>query len=270
MLRRPIKMKVQILFYLILFFNAKLFGQNFETEIKNLKTIEKIENYWFKLKEIDHSHRGRDRIDTNDNNNYKKAILIIKYHGFPAQSKIPFVIAIHQKSLFVNEYYFPIFYSAYKNGVVDSNWFYHYLRGLYRNRFERDLIRGKQIGPEEVDSIVFSLKPFLNPNLDYSIEPFDSLYDLHNFEVNKIIKSDTLSIWTNPDYGKIYFLNYLGRTYFHKVWNDNSYAWPQEVVFNRRKKRYDFLTKIHDDYLLINNKKLIFIQYLKQPEIYIK
>jgi hypothetical protein len=263
-------MKAHILLYLFLLSNSILFGQAFETEIKNLRTNEEIEKYWLKLKENDHSHRGRDRIDTNDNNNYKKSILTIKHHGFPANSKIPFVIAVHQKSTFVNEYYFPIFYFAYKKGGVDSNWFYHYLRGLYRNRFERDLIRGREIGPEEVDSIVFSLKPFLNFKIDYSIESFDSLHNLHTSEMNKIIKSDTLSIWTNMDSGKIYFINYLGRIYSHKVWNDNSYAWPQEIVFNKRKKRYDFLTKKHDDYMLIDNKNLIFIQYLMPTEIYTK
>lgn len=262
------KMKIYILLFINLFVYADLFAQDFETEIRNLKTNEEIQNYWLKLKELDHSHRGRDRIDTNDNNNFKKAILTIKHHGFPIQSKIPFVIAVHQKSTFVNEYYFPIFYSAYKQGGVDTNWFYHYLRGLYRNRFERDLIRGRQIGPEEVDSLVISLKPFLNLNLDYSIKPFDSLYDLHNIEVNKIIKGDTLSIWKNEDYGKIYIINYSGRTYFHKVWNDNSYSWPQEVIFNRNKKRYDFAFKTHNDYMLIESKKLYFIQEFKPTEIY--
>jgi hypothetical protein len=268
MLRQPIKMKVHILLYLFLLSNTILFGQDFETEIKNLKTNEEIEKYWLKIKEDDHNHRGRDRIDTNDNNNYKKSILTIKHHGFPANSKIPFVIAVHQASAFVNEYYFPIFYSAYQSGLADSSWFYHYLRGLYRNRFDRDLIRGRQIEDTDVDSILIYLTPFLKTTCDYSINPFDSLFNLYNSEISKITTQDTLSAWRNEDNDWIYLFKYADKTYFQKVWRDKSNGWPQEVKLFNGRHRYDFVFKTHLDYVLIENKKLYFIQEFRPTEVY--
>lgn len=268
MLRRPNKMKYHILFVLYILFYSDSFSQDFETEIRNLKTNEEVQNYWLKLKELDHSHRGLETIDTNDNNNYKKAILTIKHHGFPAQSKIPFVIAIHQKSTFVNEYYFPIFYSAYQSGLADSSWFYHYLRGLYRKRFDRDLIRGRQIEAADVDSILVYLKPFLKTTCDYNINPFDSLFNLYNSEINKITTQDTLSKWRNEDNDWIYLFKYARKTYFLKVWRDNSHGWPLEVKLTKGRQRLNFTFKTHNDYVLIESKKLYFIQEFKPTEIY--
>lgn len=261
-------MKFYIQFTLILFISAKLSGQDFETEIRNLKTNKEVENYWLRLKELDHNHRGLATIDTNDNNNYKKAILAIKYHGFPAQSKIPFVIAVHQKSTFVNEYYFPIFYSAYQSGLADSNWFYHYLRGLYRKRFDRDVIRGRQIEATDVDSILTYLSPFLKTACDYSINSFDSLFNLYHAEVNKITVQDTLSKWTNEDNDWIYVFGCAEKTYFLKVWRDKSHGWPQEVKWSAGGQQLDFTTKTHHDYVLIEGKKLYFIQEFKPTEVY--
>lgn len=261
-------MKIYILLVIYLVVHADLFAQDFETEIRNLKTNEEIQNYWLKLKELDQSHRGLETINSIDNDNYKKAILTIKHHGFPAQSKIPFVIAIHQKSSFVNEYYFPIFYSAYRTGQADSNSFYHYFRGLYRNRFGRDLIRGRQIEDADVDSILVYLTPFLKTTCDYNINPFDSLFNLYNSEINKITIQDTLGAWRNEGNDYIYLLKYTGKTYFLKVWRDNSHGWPQEVKCIRSKKRYDFMFKTHKDYVLIDREKLYFIQEFKPTEIY--
>jgi len=268
MLKRPIKMKIYTLLVIYLVVHVDLFAQDFENEIRNLKTNEEIQNYWLRLKELDQNHRGLEAIDTNDNNNYKKAILTIKHHGFPAQSKIPFVIAVHQQSTFVNEYYFPIFYSAYQTGVADSNWFYHYLRGLYRKRFVRDLIRGRQIEHADVDSILVYLTPFLNKTCDYSINRFDSLFNLYNFEISKITTQDTISAWRNEDNDWIYLYKCADRTYFQKVWRDKSNGWPQEVKLFNGKNRYDFAFKTHVDYVIIENKKLYFIQEFKPTEIY--
>jgi len=270
MLRRPIKMKIYILLVIYLVVHADLFAQDFETEIRNLKTKEEIQHYWLRLKELDQNHRGLETIDSNDNNNYKKAILTIKHHGFPAQSRIPFVIAVHQQSTFVNEYYFPIFYSAYQSGLADSSWFYHYLRGLYRNRFDRDLIRGRQIEDTDVDSILIYLTPFLKTTCDYSINPFDSLFNLYNSEISKITTQDTLSAWRNEDNDWIYLFSYTGKTYFLKVWRDKSHGWPQEVILTKGRQRVDFTLKTHNDYVHIKEKKLYFIQEFKPTEIYLE
>lgn len=143
----------------------KSFGQGIESEIKSLNTKSEIDAYWQTIKDLDQKLRGLETSDSNDNSNFKKVIITLKYHGFPAHSKIPILIAIHQKSAWVNEYYFPIFYSAYQAGKADSAWFFHYLRGIYRNRFDRDLVRGRPIEAKDVKLFLAQLSPFLNWNV---------------------------------------------------------------------------------------------------------
>ncbi|GAB1449247.1 hypothetical protein MASR2M44_22720 [Bacteroidota bacterium] len=251
-----------------LFIHLKSFGQGIESEIKSLTTKSEIEAYWQIIKDLDQKLRGPETSDSNDNSNFKKVIITLKYHGFPAHSKIPILVAIHQKSAWVNEYYFPIFYSAYQAGKADSAWFFHYLRGIYRNRFDRDLVRGRPIEAKDVKLFLAQLSPFLKLECDFSIEPFDSLFNRHIEELNKLRNHDTLGIWKNEQNDRIYLFSHSGKFHFLKIWRDNSHSLPQEVFSNQNQTRFDFTSKKYNDYVLIEGRNLIYHQEFKPTEIY--
>ncbi len=260
-------MKKYILFIIALIFTCIGHSQDFEKEIKNLKTPEEINKYWENIRELDQSKRGLNSDSILDNNNYKKVILLIKYHGYPKGSIIPNLIAVHQNSRYVNEYYFPIFYQAYKNGEADSFWFLHSLRGLHRERFGRDLIRnnaitvgtwsyyGHQLSPKDMDTVVKRLSKFLNKKVDFSIQKFDSLFEKYYSDVRLITNSELLDQWLSNENTRYYFYKFQNKIYYQKIYPDNSFGFPIEIKFNKEKNQYEYLEWIDNDFFIIDDNK---------------
>ena len=265
----PISKSLSILL-LLCFQWLGAFAQDLETEIKNLQTSEKVSAYWESLRLADLEHRAADRIIANDNLNYKKTILLLKYYGFPYKSKVPFVIAVHQQSRNVNEYYFPVFYEAFKSGKTDTIWFFHFLRGLYRMRFDRDLVRHRAIYLSDIDTFLTLLKPFIKQTPDYSLQPFDSLHALYTNDLKKITTGKVLSRWANADNDSVVFYKVNNKTYYLHYWRDGSCTFPQEVTWNKKKSRYDFVVKSYDDYVAVLENDIAVVQENCPTEVFKK
>ena len=236
-------------------------SQNFQLEINNIKSDEDLAKYWINIKDIDQSKRGLASSDSIDNVNYKKVILLVEKFGYPINSIIPNLVAIHQRSLYVNEYYFPIYYNAYKSGKADTFWFYQQLRGIHRGRFGRDYIRGRKLTDKDVDTLMKRLSPYLNSTLDFSILKFDSLYSKYIADLNKITTSELIHKWKNKENDMYCFYRYNNKLFYHKVYSDGSGGWPQEIKFNELENRYEYIYVIHKDYFKIdaNNDLQIFV-----------
>lgn len=244
-----------IVLIIVLTFACLGHSQDFEKEIKNLKTPEEIEKYWNNLKDLDQSKRGLSTNDTLDNNNFKKVILLIKYHGYPKGSRIPNIIVTHQRSRNVNEYYFPIFYQAYKNGEADSGWFYHILRAVHRQRYGRDFIRGRKIDAKNVDTIMGRMQPYLNPKVDLSIIKFDSLYNKYISNLKAITSSEAMHSWITADKSHCFFYKFQDKLYYYMLWQDNSSSFPQEIKFNKEKNQYEYADSFANDYFIVDENK---------------
>lgn len=230
------------------------YSQDFEKEIKNLRSPEEIQNYWVNLNNLDQSKRGINTDDTLDNNNFKKVILLIKYYGYPKGSRIPNIIATHQRAGYVLEYYFPILYQAYKSGEADTSWFFHNLRGIHRTRFGRDFIRGRKIEPKDVDTLIKRLSPFINTEIDLSIDKFDSLYNKYIFDLNSITNSEILYSWVTADKSHCFFYRFQNKIYYHLLYQDNSCTFPQEIKLNIDKNQYEYVDSFDNDFFIINDK----------------
>ncbi len=248
-------MKKAILLTIVLTFAYLGRSQDFEKEIKNLKTPEDIKIYWDNLKDLDQSKRGLSTNDTLDNNNFKKVILLIKYHGYPKGSRVPNIIVTHQRSRDVREFYFPIFYQAYKNGEADTGWFFHILRGVHRGRYGRDFIRGRQIEPKDVDTIMGRMQPYLNPKIDLSIDKFDFLYNKYISDLKAITSSEVMHSWVTTDKSHCFFYKFLNKLYFYMLYSDNSSGFPQEIKFNSEKNQYEYADSFDNDFFIIDDKR---------------
>lgn len=197
-------------------------------EIDTFTTQSQIDNYWDEIDAIDNSKRGAQSIDSLDNDNFKKVIYMIEQHGYPNQNITPNLVLTHQSSCDVMEHYFPIFHNAFLTGKADTFWFLHNVRGLHRCRYARDF---KEVTADNYLEIIERTAPdILSANPRFDLSEFDKLYnnyraDIAYFTGNKIVRqwinkeNDTLRVYQkNEDY------------YLHKIWRDNTYAFPQPVI----------------------------------------
>jgi hypothetical protein len=230
-------------------------SQDIEKEIKSLKSADEVNKYWQDIKTLDQGKRGLNSNDSLDNINYKKVIYLIKYHGYPKGSMIPNLIVTHQRSRNVNEYYFPIFYQAYKSGQADTTWFFHILRGIHRVRFGRDFVRGRKIEPKDVDTIVKRLSPYINTKVDLSTNKFDELFNKYVNDLKNITSSEVVYRWATPEKDLLYFYRYQNKLYYLKIWNDGSCGFPQEIKFNPDKNQYEYVEVMYDDFFKIDDNK---------------
>lgn len=201
-------------------------AQDFDNEIKSLDSDEKISAYWNELKVSDQLFRGLETKDSIDNLNFKKAITLIKYHGYPKGSYIPNIIFTHQRSAYVREYYFPIFHKAYLDGYADTSWFCHNVNGMHRSRYERDYVNTDS---KNYHLVLGRLNQWINKDLSYDLSPFDSLYQSYLDDVNRIIATTPIYKWKSPNNSVISIYEINGIQYFHKMWADSSYAMPQII-----------------------------------------
>jgi len=230
-------------------------SQDVENEIKNLKSSDEVTKYWQDIKSLDQTNRGLNTNDSIDNINYKKVIYLIKYFGYPKGSMIPNLIVTHQRSRNVNEYYFPIFYQAYKAGQADTSWFFHILRGIHRTRFGRDFVRGRKIEPKDVDTIVKRLSPYTNTEVDLSTNKFDELFNKYVTELKNITSSEIVYRWSTPEKDLLFFYRYQNKLFYLKIWNDGSCGFPQEIKFNQDKNQYEYVEVMYDDFFKIDDNK---------------
>lgn len=236
---------------LLLLIWTKAHSQNIEKEIKKIKSAEELNQYWLNLKSLDQANRGVNSNDSIDNVNYKKVILLIKDHGYPKGSMIPNLIATHQRSLYVNEYYLPVFYDAYKKGLADTTWFYHILRGVHRGRFGRDFVRNRNISDSDVDTMMKRLSPFISKKINLSTQKFDYLFKKYLFDLHKITSSEIVHEWKNNDNDSYFIYRYKNKLFYYKLFADGSSRFPQEIKYNQASDRYEYVNVIKNDYLII-------------------
>ena len=239
------------LILLLLSIGIQSYSQNIEQEIINIKSPEEINQYLLNIKSLDQSNRRLNSVDSIDNLNFKKIILLIKNHGYPKGSMIPNLIATHQRSLYVNEYYLPVFYNAYKTGQSDTTWFYHVLRGVHRGQFGRDFVRNRGIMDSDVDTMMKRLSPYLNKKANLSIEKFDSLYKKYISDLHNITSSQVIYNWKNNENDSYFIYKYKEKLFYYKLYSDGSSRLPQEIRYNKTSRRYEYINVIKNDYLLI-------------------
>jgi hypothetical protein len=163
---------------------------------------------------------------------------MIKHHGYPEGNITPNIVFVHQRSNFVCEYYFPIFYQAFISAKADTFWFLHNVRRLHRGRYDRDFL---QPDVSNYSQVISRLIPYLNKNIDYSIEPFDNLYHSYIDTLDKINSYEIIGHWHRDFYGDYnLFLYQKGEQLFIERKREKSIIMPQEVLYNKETKTYTY------------------------------
>lgn len=224
-------------------------AQSLEEEIRDLPSKDWVTLYWQLIDQTDQAHRGRHSIDSLDNLNFKKVILMIKYHGYPKGSTVPNQVFNHQRSAYVREYYFPIFLDAYLNGKADTFWFMHNVRHLHYDRFAGDLV-----DPDAGNyrTVLDGLAPWVSDSRSYDLTPFDSLYSTYLRDVHRITDTPPVHRWVTPENDHVSWHRVDGVLYFFKLWHDNSYAMPQPIAYDRDSDTYQFLREVPGTYMRID------------------
>ena len=239
-----------ILFLLLVFVaTSTVSAQSLEQEVRSLKRPEEITAYWQTIKETDMAHRGLNTVDSLDNLNLKKVVLMIKVHGYPKGSLIPNLVFTHQRSAYVREHYFPIFLEAFLNAKADTSWFMHNVLGLHRGRFGRDFV---EPNAGNYRTVLDRLAPWLSDSVSYDLAPFDSLYRTYLRDVHRITGTPPVHRWVTPDNNHMYWYKVDGVLYSNMLWFDNSYAMPQPIAYDRSSDTYKFLQDVPGTYMRID------------------
>ena len=248
------------IFPFILFFSCGEKKSALENEILQLKNQETIKNYWLEIHDTDQAHRGLKSIDSLDNLNFKKMILLIQHHGYPTQEEYggkvnltPNIVFTHQTSEYINRRYFPILHQAFLEGKADTSWFLHNVKGLHRGKYGRDLIRTRELKIGDINTILNALEIPLQPKIDYNLTEFDNLFTSFHTDVAKIRSAEIKGKWMNDDGDYFLLTEFEKRLFFLKVYRDNSFSSPQEVKQFPNEQKYEY---VHDlgfkDYFIVD------------------
>ena len=220
-----------------LFFFGSIHCQN-ELELKGF-TETQVDSVWQSIFESDQNHRTEKTVDSIDNLNFKKTIILIQEYGYPEGNITPNVVFVHQRSNFVCEYYFPIFREAFVAAKADTFWFMHNVRRLHRGRFNQDFVQPNEANYEEV---LDRMAPFLNLNVDYSVEPFDSLFTSYIDVMDNMALNPKVGHWHTDFYGDYQLVIYkVGDKLFLENKRERSVILPQEVLYNETTKSYKYV-----------------------------
>lgn len=241
---------MRILGYLILlliFISCKEKNSPLEKEISNLNPAEVI-SYWEYLFQMDQTFRGLESVDSIDNINFKKMVLMIKHHGYPTKTEhsekanvTPNIIFTHQSSPYVCEKYFPILHEAFLQEKADTFWFLHNVKGLSRGKYTRDIIRGRDLNPDDIPTILNQLKMPLEPKPNFDLSNFDQLHQKFIEEVQQIQSGKRLGEWINDKNDFYSIFDFNDELFIQKMYRDSSYGFPQKVKYFPKEKKYLYI-----------------------------
>ena len=224
-----------------------LCAQSLEEEIRHLPK-DRVTLYWQTIMHDDNDHRGRNTIDSLDNVNLKKTILMIRYHGYPKGNVTPNLVFTHQRSDYVREHYFPIFLDAYLNAKADTGWFMHNVLGLHRGRFARDLV---QPDVSNYQTVLARMSPWVPQEVSYDLAPFDSLFTTYVRDVKRITSGEPIKQWRTKENDRITWYRVDGTLYTYKFWRDGSYSTPQAIFHDPPSGRYRYREDVPGTWLEI-------------------
>jgi hypothetical protein len=224
-------------------------GQDLDHQIRNLRSAAEVEGMWASISTADQAHRGLGTVDSIDNLNFKRMVLLIKHHGYPTGSITPNVVFTHQRSAYIREHYFPILHQAYLDGKADAYWFMHNVKGLHRGRFGFDLV---QPSDSTYERLLARLSPYLNGSVSYDLGAFDSLYTSYIKDVERIISARATHRWVNAENDRVSIHHVREDFYFFKLWSDGSYGMPQRIHRNPNGNKYTFVEPANKAYLIVD------------------
>ena len=218
-----------------------LCAQSLEEEIRDLPSEDWVTLYWQMIKEADQTHRGLQTIDSLDNVNLKKTILMIRYHGYPKGSMVPNLVFTHQRSAYVCEYYFPIFLDAFLNAKADTGYFMHNVYRLQLDRFAGDHMR---INVSNYQSVLARMSRWIPKEVSYDLSPFDSLYTTYMRDVEHITSGKPVKQWRTKDNDRITWYAVGDTLYTQKVWRIYGDAMPQAIFLDPSNDHYRYREEI--------------------------
>ena len=233
----------------LLLFCSSADAQDLDVQIRHLRSVSDVEGMWEMISTADQTHRGMNTVDSIDNLNFKRMLLLITYHGYPVGSIVPNMVFTHQRSAYVREHYFRILQNAYRDGDADEYWFLHNVRGMHRGRFGFDLLQPTATNYEQVLS---RLSPFLNDSVTYDLAPFDSLFSTYIADVQRITSSPATHRWINEEGDRISIHSVDDTLYLFKLWGDGSYGLPQQIRLNKSTVKYTFVEPANKSNLAID------------------
>lgn len=219
-----------------------------EQAILKLKTPQAIADYWNKLHERDQAVRGKVNREQrlSDQENMKAMLLMLKHYGYPTgfcygcglgdlNNFTPNIIMVHNRVRSVNEFIFPIIKRAYDEGLVNKFWYLHSIWGMARARYGRDLYEKKE---ENIPLFHEKLAPYTGKAVNYDVSVIDSLFQQEDAAMEMILKSDLIFEKKKDRIRHYVYKTTAGNLYWHRVYPDDSFFFPQQIYFNAEKREF--------------------------------
>ena len=223
-------------------------AQSLEEEIRDLPSDDWVTLYWQLIDKTDQAHRGLRTIDSLDNDNFKRTILMIRYHGYPEGNNTPNRVFTHQRSAYVCEHYFPVFLDAFLNAKADTFWFMHNVLGLQRGRFARGFV---EPDVSNYKTVLARMSRWVPKEVSYDLTPFDSLFTTYMRDVKRITGGEPVKQWRTKDNDRITWYRVDGMLYTYKFWRDGSYSTPQAIFLDPSDERYRYREEVPGTWLEI-------------------
>lgn len=268
-------LKKIIVFSAVLFSVINAFSQKnnieLEQEILNLKSSDQIQSYWNKIHKDDQSVRGKvtKEQEVIDRQNFKKVLLMIKYHGYPVgfchgcnksttnKNFTPNIVVVHNEVPSAKELILPLLRKAYKDSLVNEFWYLHNLRGMVRARYGRDFY-DKTIQNE----VLFyeKIKPFIKSELSYDLVTLDSIFSKYDEDLNQILSSKLIFAKKHKGIKHNIYKNSSNEYFWQKVYSDGSFNFPQKIYFNEISQSFHYSLldeEIKEEIIIKNEDKII-------------
>ena len=226
---------------------------------------EQVKSMWEEILVKDQSARGVNSIDSVDNNNFVLTMYLIEQHGYP-DNFVPNLVFTHQSCKPCRTKYIPIFYKYFNEGKIDTFWFLHNLRGVFRGEYGRDLIRDSIPKARQISE--YSKLIDLEEEVYFNDEEYYFMLNKYRNYVDEIHEGDKVGEWLNisEDVHRIWQRN--GQYYYEKVYRDNSSNGPIQIN-KLNSNLFEFTQDIgyRDKLEIDSNNNLVVLLENMEPEL---
>lgn len=230
----------------------------------------KLQNLWADLMHVDQSNRSRTSDPELDLANMINAIELIKTYDWPRKEwdlrlrVAPNFIFRHQRSPYVKTYLFPLIQREWEGGNVDTSLFLMNLEELFKDRYGRQLIRGRKANIGDISHYQNSLDLNRAPSFDTSeIRRLALKYDK---EQSLLEKAKVRGRWIDDDSTQIIIYEQGKTLMLQKIYVDRSLSTPQEMIWDSTSMQLTYKEEIgFDDFFTIQKSNVLIESLLGRP-----
>lgn len=226
----------KFLFFIIaLSVGCQLNQKGSERTDKGLSTYE-LQKEWEKLLHADQAKRGLQTNAKWDLENMKSALKLIQNYGWPSSDLghtlniAPHIIFRHQSSPKIKEYILPLIYENWKKGLVDTTWFLMNIEEVFRDKYGRELIRGREATIEDFDEYIQYLD--FKRKAHYKLKNLDQMLEIHLANESRLDELRAKGAKYQSDHVTLTIFTDNNKLFYQKEYVDGSKGEPHEIVWD--------------------------------------